>query len=113
MRALVGTTALACALLAVGCGTSSGPVLERVEPRVPPEANLRADVLLVRRVDSCAIGTPCDSRDPDDRFYLSAAWLMRPAPPALSVCPLRPLICIVRRSRRLTASPAFRPRLLV
>ncbi len=73
MRALARTTALACALLSVGCGTSSGPVLERVEPRVPPEANLRADVLLVRRVDSCAIGTPCDSRDPDDCFYLSDA----------------------------------------
>jgi hypothetical protein len=65
------SSALALAASAFGCGTSSGPVLERVEPRVPPEANLRADVLLVRRVDSCAIGSPCDSRDPENCFHLS------------------------------------------
>lgn len=71
MNAAQSSCVVALALGGFGCGTSGGPVLERVEPRVPPEANLRADVLLVRRVDSCAIGTPCESRDPDHCFYLS------------------------------------------
>lgn len=70
-RAFPSSWVVASACVLLGCGTSGGTVLERVEPRVPPEANLRADVLLVRRVDSCAIGTPCESRDPDECFYLS------------------------------------------
>lgn len=70
-RGLEGSFAVTLACAVCGCGTSGGPVLERIEPRVPPEASLRADVLLVRHVDSCAVGVPCESRDPDDCFYLS------------------------------------------
>lgn len=64
---------LSAAFAAVGCGTNGGPVLELIEPRVPPEAHPRMDVLLVRRVESCAIGEPCSSTDPDECFHLSDA----------------------------------------
>jgi hypothetical protein len=64
---------VALGALALGCGTNGGPVLELIEPRVPPEAHPRMDVLLVRSVESCAIGEPCSSADPDECFHLSDA----------------------------------------
>ncbi len=66
-------------LLALGgaaCGETSGSVLERIPESTPddppgddpPETYLRVDVLLVRDMDTCAIGEPCNrSNDPDTR----------------------------------------------
>jgi hypothetical protein len=57
--------------LLAGCGSSSGPVLERIAEVAPPDSNLRAAVFLVRDVQSCAIGPPCSSSDLDECFTLS------------------------------------------
>jgi hypothetical protein len=61
---------LALPLLAA-CGSTSGPVLERVKE--PPGSNVRVDVLLVRDVESCAIGDVCRAADIDQCFTMSDA----------------------------------------
>lgn len=70
------TTARSCAwfvvlgLAAAACGDTTGPVLERVDPRVPPEFTHRVDFFLVSSVRACAIGRPCASRSADSCFYV-------------------------------------------
>jgi hypothetical protein len=72
IRSAVG---LLLALGVVACETS-GSVLEPIPESTPedpsgdgpPETYLRADVLLVREMDTCAIGEPCNrNNDPDSR----------------------------------------------
>jgi hypothetical protein len=64
-------------LLSVGmaaCGETSGSVLEPIPETTPddrpgdgpPETLLRVDVLLVREMDTCAIGEPCNRNSPPD-----------------------------------------------
>ncbi|HEY4159565.1 MAG TPA: hypothetical protein VGM29_15755, partial [Polyangiaceae bacterium] len=65
-------SSFAC-LLALACGSTSGPVLEQIPPRLPPGSNLRVDVLSVRDITSCAIGNPCQSNNPANCFALSDA----------------------------------------
>jgi hypothetical protein len=72
LNASAGIVFVTLGLAHLGCGSSSGPVLERVDPRVPPRWRLRADVFFVNDVVSCAIGRPC-SRDLDTCFALSGA----------------------------------------
>ena len=63
---------MAC-LAACACGNTSGPVLERVDPRVPPDFTHRVDVFLVSSVRACAIGRACASRSSDSCFYVRSA----------------------------------------
>jgi hypothetical protein len=60
-------------LFGLGCGSTSGPVLERIEPIKPPEFTHRVDVFLVTSVESCAIGRACASTDTNNCFYVAAA----------------------------------------
>ncbi|HEX2658699.1 MAG TPA: hypothetical protein VHU40_10515 [Polyangia bacterium] len=56
--------AVPLALLAsVGCGETSAKVLERLDAAMPPTSNLRMDVLLVRALSTCVIGSPCRLAD--------------------------------------------------
>lgn len=58
-------------LVLLGCGESSGPVLTRVDERVPPRWRLRADFFIVQDVRSCAAGRPCSANDPNQCFSLT------------------------------------------
>jgi hypothetical protein len=60
----------ALALLSA-CGSSSGPVLEKVKD--PPGSTLRVDVLIPHEVRSCAIGEVCRFADQSECFTLSDA----------------------------------------
>jgi hypothetical protein len=57
----------------LACGSTSGPVLERVQPIEPPEFTHRVDVFLTAGVSSCAVGRACASTDPSDCFYVGSA----------------------------------------
>jgi hypothetical protein len=48
---------------ALGCGSTSAPVLERIVPMKPPEFTHRVDVFLVTNAAACVIGEPCTSAD--------------------------------------------------
>jgi hypothetical protein len=76
MRIISRTTLVLLALAASACGESSGSVLERVPQSSrdpdstdgPPETHLRMDVFIIRDIESCAVGEPCDRNDdPDSR----------------------------------------------
>jgi hypothetical protein len=60
-------------LLLAGCGGTSGKVLERVDPTMPPGTNLRMDVLMVRSLSSCAIGNPCRLADTPQCYAVADA----------------------------------------
>jgi hypothetical protein len=66
---------LALTLALCACDGNSGPVLERIEAKVPPEFTHRVDVFLVTDVVSCAIGRACTSQDPDRCFYARKAGM--------------------------------------
>jgi hypothetical protein len=57
----------------LACGSTSGPVLERVQPIEPPEFTHRVDAFLTAGVSSCAVGRACASTDPSDCFYVGSA----------------------------------------
>ena len=63
----------AASLVALGCGSTSGPVLESIEPAQPPEFTHRLDVFLVTSVKSCALGRACASSDPNNCFYVGTS----------------------------------------
>lgn len=63
---------IACAST-VACGTSTAPVLERIEPSAPPEFTERVEVFLVNRVGACAIGRACASADTSNCFFVRSA----------------------------------------
>jgi hypothetical protein len=86
----------ALALLAA-CGSSSGPVLEKVKE--PPGSTLRVDVLIPHEVRSCAIGEVCRFADQSECFTLSdasgprlsfrpdAVWFVPPDSPDIAQAP--------------------------
>lgn len=65
--------AIVVALVAAGCGGTSGKVLERVDPTMPPGTNLRMDVLMVRSLSTCAIGNPCRLADTSQCYAVADA----------------------------------------
>lgn len=66
-----GAWIFAASLGGLGCGGTSAPVLERIEPIEPPAFTNRVDVFLVASVASCAIGQKCTSTDTSGCFYVS------------------------------------------
>jgi hypothetical protein len=58
---------------ALGCGSTSGPVLERIEPIKPPAFTYRVDVFLVTSTEACAIGRTCTSADTSNCFWVDSA----------------------------------------
>src|SRR4029079_18385778 len=65
--------AVVVARVAAGCGGTSGKVLERVDPTMPPGTNLRMDVLMVRSLSTCAIGNPCRLADTSPCYTVAGA----------------------------------------
>jgi hypothetical protein len=65
--------AAAAGLGVLGCGSTSGPVLERIEPAKPPLFTHRADVFVVTSVSACAIGRACTSADTNACFSVGTA----------------------------------------
>jgi hypothetical protein len=65
---IAGAVAVTCGL---GCGGSSGKILQRLDGGTPPGSNLRVDVFLVRSVSSCAVGPACASPDRNQCFYVT------------------------------------------
>ncbi|HEX6277178.1 MAG TPA: hypothetical protein VFZ53_29255 [Polyangiaceae bacterium] len=74
-RTLLRSSFVAASLAAsaaVACGETSGSVLERIPESgsqdsglpTPPDSNLDVDVVIVRNIESCAVGEPCRD-DPD------------------------------------------------
>lgn len=72
-RSRFGARVLLASINGVACGSSSGPVLERIEPPTPPAFSERVEVFLVSRAGACAIGRACASLDPSDCFYVRSA----------------------------------------
>jgi hypothetical protein len=64
---------LALCFAGLGCGSTSGPVLERIEPRKPPEFTERLELFVVTSVSACAVGRACMSADPSACFSVSSA----------------------------------------
>jgi len=64
---------VAANLALVGCGSSSGPLFEHIEPAATAEFTQRVDAFLVTDVSSCAIGRACSSQDPARCFYARKA----------------------------------------
>jgi hypothetical protein len=56
---------------AASCGDTSGKVLARIDPAMPPGSNVRLDVLVVRALSTCVIGNPCTSSDPSQCYYVT------------------------------------------
>ena len=55
----------------LGCGSTTAPVLERLEPPAPlatPAATQRVDVFVVTSIHGCAIGRECGSADASGCF---------------------------------------------
>lgn len=58
---------------AVGCGQTTEPVLERIQPIEPPELTQRVDVFLLSHVEGCAVGRTCTSSDPNECFSVGSS----------------------------------------
>ena len=61
---------MAGALVVLGCGNTTGRILETIDAGSPPSATLRVDSFLLRTVSSCAVGTACASTDPTQCFSI-------------------------------------------
>jgi hypothetical protein len=71
------TWALALALAGgasnLGCGQTSGKILERLDGGVFAGSSPRVDVFLLRSVATCAVGRACTAADPSQCFYVADA----------------------------------------
>jgi len=69
--ACIARALLAGVLSTLGCGSTTGRILETIDAGAPPSATLRVDSFLIRSVSSCAVGTACASNDPTDCFSIT------------------------------------------